>query len=518
MPQASNTPEILIAGGGPTGLALAITCRRFGLQVRVIDRAPQPSQVSKALAVWSGSLEAFEAMGVIDDFLAEGVRLRAISAGDGSVRLATIPIGRGVDSPYPFALLLPQSRTEHLLGQRLAALGVTVERCVELVGFQQDADGVTAQLRHADGREETGRFPYLVGCDGARSTVRQTLGVAFEGYTEPQTGLLCDARMEGNLDPASIYLNWHRGGTVALFPVQHGVWRVFGLREGSGDQPPTLQEMQTLLDRHGPGGLRLHDASWLSMFRVNERLAAKYRVGRCFLAGDAAHIHSPAGGQGMNTGLQDAVNLGWKLGHVLRGIGDPALLLDSYEAERRPVAAEVIKGAAQKQHIAFANNTLSRVLKDIAVPLIARIPAAQKRLQTELSETEIVYRDGPLVRLGAPPQRAGRADVGGRARDVALQANGSGGPAALWPLLGGPQHTLLLFDQALPAAAAENERLQVIRLDASNDPGGEARKRYRVRGPGWVLIRPDQFIAARSDAGNPNALSDYVARVLQAAR
>jgi 2-polyprenyl-6-methoxyphenol hydroxylase-like FAD-dependent oxidoreductase len=516
-----QTPEVLIVGGGPTGLTLAITCRRFGLRVRIIDRLTEPAPVSKALAVWSGSLEAFDALGVVQEFLAAGVRLRALHMGDGSLSLATLEVGKGVDSPYPFALLLPQSRTEQLLTKHLAALGVSVERGVELLGFEQDADGVTAQLRHADGQEETIHSTYLVGCDGARSVVRHTLGIPFEGYTEPLIGVLCDAGIEGDIDPASIYLNWRHGSAVALFPVERRIWRVFAMRQpDGGEQPPTLEEMQTQLDQHGPGGLRLHDPIWLSVFHVNERLAAKYRVGRCFLAGDAAHIHSPAGGQGMNTGLQDAVNLGWKLGHVLRGLGDAELLLSSYEPERRAIAGDVIKGAAQKQHMAFASGIMTRVLKDVAIPVISRIPAAQKKLQTELSETEIVYHDGPLVALGAPPKHSGRADVGGRARDVVIHADGNGGPTSLWPKLNGTQHTLLLFDQDVPAAAlgVGAEHLQIIRLDAANDPGGEARKRYSLRGPGWVLVRPDQVVAVRSDTGSTACLADYVTHVLQPAR
>ncbi|HUA78354.1 MAG TPA: FAD-dependent monooxygenase, partial [Acetobacteraceae bacterium] len=324
-------PQILIVGAGPTGLSLAITCHRFGVPVRLIDRAPQASEVSKALAVWSGSMEALAAMRVMPGFLAEGVRLRAVSAGPRGRARVSIPIGAGIDSPYPIPLLLPQSRTERLLGTRLAELGGTIERGVALAGLHQNENGITASLRHANGQEETVRPRFLVGCDGARSTVRQALGLSFEGYAEPGTFLLADARIEGRpLDPASIYIWWGSEGTVALFPVEDGVWRIIAARRGnvSGDDgaPASLPEIQAALDRNGPGGLSLHDPGWLSTFRINERQASAYRIGRCFLAGDAAHIHSPAGGQGMNTGIQDAVNLGWKLAYALHGIGNGDLL------------------------------------------------------------------------------------------------------------------------------------------------------------------------------------------------
>jgi 2-polyprenyl-6-methoxyphenol hydroxylase-like FAD-dependent oxidoreductase len=510
--------QVLIAGGGPTGLSLALTLRRFGITPRIIDRSPTPAGVSKALAVWSGSLEALAGMGVMDDFFGAGQRLKALCVGDASKELARLAVGEGIDSPYPFPLLLPQSRTEQILTARLAALGIEVERGIELVGLAQDTGRVTATLKHSDGRTEEARTSYLVGCDGARSFVRQTLGVDFEGYTEPQTFLLGDVLIDGgNLDHTCIYLWWHGGGTIALFPFGGNVWRIFAVRENDeGAEPPKLSELQEHADRHGPPGMRLRDPTWLSAFRINERLAAHYRVGRCFLAGDAAHIHTPAGGQGMNTGMQDAVNLGWKLAYALNGVGDRELLLASYEAERRPVAHDVIKSAAQKQHAAFSQGHLTQALKDIAVSIFGNIPAVQKKLQIELSETDIVHRDGPLVALGDPPRRAGRADVGGRARDVVL-ANGAGG-GSLWPRLVEPRHSLLVFaNGAEPpgldsVTQAAGDRLQVIHVDADNR---EAAQRYHLDGSGWVLIRPDQVVAARGESSDTTLLTRYVDRVLR---
>jgi 2-polyprenyl-6-methoxyphenol hydroxylase-like FAD-dependent oxidoreductase len=510
--------QVLIAGGGPTGLSLALTLRRFGITPRIIDHSPTPAGVSKALAVWSGSLEALAGMGVIDDFSGAGQRLKALCVGDASKELARLAVGEGIDSPYPFPLLLPQSRTEQILATRLAAMGTQVERGVELVGLAQDNDHVTATLKHGDGRTEEVRASYLVGCDGARSLVRQTLGVDFEGYTEPQTFLLGDVLIDGgDLDHTCIYLWWHGGGTIALFPFGGSVWRIFAVRENDeGAEPPKLSELQEHADRHGPPGMRLRDPTWLSAFRINERLAAHYRVGRCFLAGDAAHIHTPAGGQGMNTGMQDAVNLGWKLAYALNGVGDRELLLASYEAERRPVAHDVIKSAAQKQHAAFSQGHLTQALKDTAVSIFGNIPAVQKKLQVELSETDIVYRDGPLVALGDPPRRAGRADVGGRARDVVL-ANGAGG-GSLWPRLVEPRHSLLVFaNGAEPpgldsVTQAAGDRLQVIRVGAGNR---EAAQRYHLDGSGWVLIRPDQVVAARGESSDTTLLTRYVDRVLR---
>jgi 2-polyprenyl-6-methoxyphenol hydroxylase-like FAD-dependent oxidoreductase len=518
---AQRVEDVLIVGAGPTGLSLAISLRQYGIAVRIIDRSAQSSAVSKALAVWSASLEALHGMGVVDTFLQHGKRLKALCIGDGKRQLARMEVGEGIDSPFPFPLLLPQSETEHLLGAQLAALGVTVERGVELTGLAQDDDGVTANLSHTGGHCETARARYLVGCDGARSAVRQALGIAFDGYTEPQTFLLGDVRIDGGvLDHDNIYLWWGRGGTVALFPFERDTWRIFAMREDdtNGDTAPTLDELQDHADRHGPPGLRLRDPSWLSAFRINERVAARYRSGRCFLAGDAAHIHSPAGGQGMNTGIQDAINLGWKLAYVLRHAGNPGLLLDSYEPERRAVALDVVKAAGQKQHLAFSSGAVTRILKDLAVSILGNLAVVQKELQIELSETEVTYRDGPLVALGLPPRRVKRTDVGTRARDAAMTIAGE--TRRLWPLLGRGLHTLLVFEEngttidTSQIAARGGERLAVVRVTPQSDLNGDMRVRYHQQGPGLVLIRPDLVVAARAGAQDLGPVQNYLDCVL----
>jgi len=516
---------VLVTGAGPTGLSLAITLRRYGVPVRIIDRADEPAGVSKALALWSASMEALEGMGVMDAMLAEGTNLNSLRIGDGARELAAMAVGKGIDSPYPFPLLLSQARTERILTARLSALGVEIERGVELTGLSQDEEQVSAELKHPDGRTETLHTPYLAGCDGARSAVRHALGIEYQGYTEPYTYLLGDVLIDGdNLDHQSIYLWWHNGGTAALFPFEESVWRVFAMRKpGSGDEPTTIAELQEHIDRHGPGGLHLSDPSWLSVFHINERLAERYRSGRCFLAGDAAHIHSPAGGQGMNTGIQDAVNLGWKLAYVLNGIGDTDVLLDSYEAERRPVARDVVDAAAQKLHIAFNSGSKAKtVIKNLAVSIFGNLPAVQKKLQVELSETEIVYREGPLVALGAPPRKPKRTDVGARARDAAFVDTASGAERRLWPLLSELHHSLLLFEDADHSIAVDEiaegtgDRLRIVRLDGRSDPTHAARDRFRFDGPGWVLVRPDQVVAARGKAGDLSGLNRYLDRVLRA--
>jgi 2-polyprenyl-6-methoxyphenol hydroxylase-like FAD-dependent oxidoreductase len=461
-----NAAEVLIVGAGPTGLSLGITLRRWGIPVRIIDRNAQPTSVSKALALWSASLEALQGMGVVDRFVAEGQRLNALCVGEGDRRLATLAIGEGIDSAFPFPLLLPQSRTEALLTERLAELGVSIERNVELVGLTQDDAGVTATLRHADGHDETVRTKYLAGCDGARSAVRQSLNITFEGYTEPQTFLLADVKIDGgNLDHRSIYLWWHNGGTVAMFPFGKEVWRIFSMRgedSPKGDEPATLEEMQHCVDRFGPRGLRIHDPSWLSIFRINERLVTKYRVGRCFLAGDAAHIHSPAGGQGMNTGIQDAANLGWKLAAAVAGWGGEALL-DSYQSERHPVGRSVLRSSGLLVRLALIRPRWGRAVRNAVTAVVLGIPPVGQRIAEVIS--------GIGVRYAAP--RGADRRVGTRAPDVPLRDGRS-----LYEALRGGRFVLL------GARAAELDLPPAV--DAAAQPGRDDDR--------LVLVRPDGYV------------------------
>jgi 2-polyprenyl-6-methoxyphenol hydroxylase-like FAD-dependent oxidoreductase len=491
--------DVLVVGAGPTGMSAAITLRRFGVAVRIIDRQSEPALVSKALVLWSATLETLQGMGVIGDFQAAGRRLHTVRIGDGARQVAELAVGDGIDSAFPFPVLLSQARTENILRQRLAALGVEVERGLELVDLEQDAEGVTVSLRRADGSTEACRVRFLVGSDGADSAVRQVLGVAFEGLTGPQTILQGDVHIDGgDLDGRSLYIWRRNGGTVALVPFEENVWRVVATRDGGpADQPTTLEQLQQTVDRHCLPGLHLSHPTGLSVFHTNERLAAHYRRARCFLAGDAAHCHSPAGGQGMNIGIQDGVNLGWKLAYVLQGHGDAELLLGSYEAERRTAAPVAAGDSALRLPLAFS---ISGVDVDAALAIVGRLPALQKMLQVQLSET---------------------ATVGARAPDAEWRDLATGEKRSLQPLLAEPRHSLLIFEDkpgsidVAKAVAGAMDRIQILRFDAASDPDGQLRQRYHVRGPSWVLIRPDQMVAARGTASDLAVLDLYLDRVVR---
>jgi len=343
--------QVLIVGAGPVGLTAAAELARYGISVRLIDQSPRPTETSKALVLWSRTLELLDRMGGTQTFLDAGLRAHAASMRSGATVLGRAHFD-DIPSEYNFALMIPQSETERLLTAKLQSFGVSVERQVTLVGFTQAADGVEARLRHADGREESVTTKWLIGSDGAHSTVRHGLDVEFHGSAQGDEWLLADVRLEGDAAPPAdemgIYL--HRDGPLALFPIPGGRARLIAdvgkVDPNNPRHDPTLADCQAMVDQRAGGDFRVADPVWLTHFRINERKVSEYRHGRIFLMGDAAHIHSPAGGQGMNTGMQDAINLAWKLAMVVRNQAG-AVLLDSYSPERTAVGGMVLRNATR---------------------------------------------------------------------------------------------------------------------------------------------------------------------------
>ena len=417
--------DVLIVGAGPVGLMLAAELARYGVAVRIIDQSAHATQTSKALVVWPRTLELMDRMGCGGAFLAAGLRAHGATIRGGDAVLGHARFD-DVASPYPFALMIPQSETERLLGEHLSSLGVEVERNVRLDGVVQREAVVEARLTRADGRTETCEVAWLAGCDGAHSSVRHALGVDFHGSTQSDEWLLADVRLEGAAAPppdeVAPYL--HRDGPFVIFPIPGGRARVVAdVGKADLDKPPTnptLEDVQALIDRRAGGGFRAYDPVWLTHFRINERKVAEYRAGRIFLAGDAAHIHSPAGGQGMNTGMQDAINLAWKLAMVIRGDAAPALL-DSYSPERSAVGDMVLRNAAALTSVSTVANPAAQALRNVALRFLLGLHAVQHRMATTMSEIDIAYPHSPLssgagagARLapeqyGGPPPGSGRA-------------------------------------------------------------------------------------------------------------
>jgi 2-polyprenyl-6-methoxyphenol hydroxylase-like FAD-dependent oxidoreductase len=502
----------LVVGAGPVGLAMAAELKRYGVAMRVIDKAANRTDKSKALVVWSRTLELFDRMGCGDAFLAAGRRIRGGTISGGGKRLAHFEFA-GLDSPHPYGLTIAQSETERLLAEHLGRLGGQVERAVELIGFSQSADGVQARLRHAGGVDEIVECDWLLGCDGAHSGVRHGLGMEFSGVTEPSDFWLADVRLTGQgvpKDENALY--WHRDGILALFPFPPDRVRIIGdlgLSAGDGEPPdPTLVEVQRLLDERGPGGLSASDPAWLANFRVNERKVAEYRERRVFLAGDAAHIHSPAGGQGMNTGIQDSCNLAWKLALVCRGVGAGGPLLDSYSRERSAVGDLVLKNAARLTHVAILRNRLGQIVRNNLVSLLGELPPVQRRMAAMLAELDIAYPDSPLNRkvVGAPSGH-GVPNPGERAPlDSALARRIGAGNQPKFTLLGG--------------AAASVAYEPLMRrfgdlLTPFDTPAADLVREYGGLEHGAWLIRPDGYVALAVPEDGAAAVADYLAEIMR---
>jgi 2-polyprenyl-6-methoxyphenol hydroxylase-like FAD-dependent oxidoreductase len=468
------SPKVLIIGAGPVGLTLAIELTRFGIPVRIVEQAAERTDKSKALVLWSRTLELLDRQpGGAGAFVTAGFRVHAVNLLSGDQLIGRLQMD-SVDCAYPFALMIPQADSERILEQRLESLGVKVERQREVVGLDLRADGADAVLRTPDGREEKTSTEWLVGCDGAHSLVRHTMAVPFAGKTMDSDWILADLHMSGYPVPdseATVY--WHRDGAFVIFPIAPGRYRLLADQPPSGaahPPTPTLEQVQAVVSRRGPPGMTVSDPIWLAGFRINGRKVASYRSGRAFLCGDAAHVHSPAGGQGMNTGMQDAFNLAWKLALVLKGRGTDTLL-ESYSAERSAVGDLVLKNAERLTAVGTTRNPLLRTVRDVVGHLVLGLKPVAHTLADTMSEVSIGYPKSPLNARSA----SGLTGPAPGERCVAGRPFGAGNEP-LFALMGDAQAAGDLI-RKYPGALEPTARIPP-------DPRGL-----------W-LIRPDGYVAA----------------------
>ena len=300
----SAEDTVLVVGAGPVGLLMASELARHGVPVRVIDKAPAASDKSKALGVHARSLEMLENIGIVESFLAAGINIYGVSVYCEGKRIVHLGFDE-LKSPYPFVLMIPQSKTESILSEHLAHLGYQIERNVELIGFSDEQEQVIATLRHADGLIETMPTPWLIGCDGAHSTVRHILGLPFAGAQYQEVFGLADVKVDWTLPEDEMHTFLSEEGPLVFFPFGSGRYRVMAeaTHDMDTENAPSLKDFQALVDRRCSAGATLSDPHWLTWFKFHCRSVSRLWCGRVFLAGDAAHIHSPVGGQGMNTGM-----------------------------------------------------------------------------------------------------------------------------------------------------------------------------------------------------------------------
>jgi 2-polyprenyl-6-methoxyphenol hydroxylase-like FAD-dependent oxidoreductase len=374
---------VVVVGAGPTGLALACQLRAAGVDVLVLERAAQGANTSRAAVVHARTLEVLEGVGVTPRLLAQGHVVPTFTMRDRDRTLLTLDFS-DLPTAYPFTLMIPQSRTETILGDRLAELGGTVHRPWNVTAVTPSPTEALVTAVGPDGTREQVRARYVVGADGMHSEVREAAGIAFTGGRYPQSFVLADVHMSWPLPPDEVQLFLAPAGLVVVAPLPGGVHRVVATVARAPEHPDRA-DVQGLLDERGPGGARVLDVVWGSRFQVHHRVAGTYRRGPILLAGDAAHVHSPAGGQGMNIGIQDAVDLGQTLAAVLGGAApDPALA--DYERRRRPVALDVVALTDRATRLATLHGRTARTGRNLAISLAGHLPAVRHRIALQVAE------------------------------------------------------------------------------------------------------------------------------------
>jgi 2-polyprenyl-6-methoxyphenol hydroxylase-like FAD-dependent oxidoreductase len=497
-------PSVLIVGAGPTGLALALWLTRRGVAVRIIDKTSEPGTTSRALAVQARTLELYRQLGIADRLVQGGVSIAGINLwvkGRKAARAPVGPIGEG-RTPFPFVLIFPQDAHERLLIEELEKHGVSVERRTELIGFEQNDERLRATLTRPDGSREICEAAYLAGCDGASSTVRQQLGIGFPGGTYAGTFYVADVEATGEAADDELHVDLEDADFLLVFPLKPtGRLRLVGIVLGGdadGDGKLTFDEVQGRGLEHI--GLTVSSVNWFSTYRVHHRVANSFRAGRAFLLGDAAHIHSPVGGQGMNTGIGDAVNLGWKLAAVLQGAA-ASTLLDTYEPERIAFARRLVATTDRAFTMVTRQGAIARVVRTKIAPRVApllfKLGPMRDFLFRTVSQVGVNYR-GEFLSEGATD------DLKGGDRLPWIEMEDRADNFAPLASLDWQVHVYGEVRGGVPETCAE------LGLALHAFPWEESMARVGVERGALYLIRPDGHVALADLLADTSTLRKYL--------
>ncbi|HEY8243268.1 MAG TPA: FAD-dependent oxidoreductase [Casimicrobiaceae bacterium] len=497
--------DVLVVGAGPTGLMLACQLARRGIRIAIIDRHGGAAEQTRALAVHARTLEIYRWLGVADEALALGRKGDAVNIWTLGRRMARLPfgdIGTG-QSEFPYVLMLGQDDNERILGAKLRALGVDIQWRTELTAFTQHDDRVEATLRLPDGGTRTITASWLAGCDGAKSPVRELSGIGFPGAPYEQVFFVADTVGTGRMVPGEINVYLSEGGFHLFFPMRgKDRWRVIGIlpKALAGREGVTFDDVVPSIRVHAGDELAFSECLWFSTYRIYHRCAERFRDRRAFLLGDAAHIHSPAGGQGMNTGLQDAFNLGWKLAAVVQGA--PDALLDSYAAERMPVAHRLLRTTDRAFMLAVSDTLTARITR---TRVVARVVAFALRFEAfrqfafgTVSQIGIAYPDSPLSQSIATLP-AGAPHAGDRFPWF----------DDLYARLDDTCFNLVVVGQPAPSSelrAALEGRVHVHALTTD-----------RLPSPSFYVLRPDGHVGLVGGKLDVDAVTRYLAATIAAA-
>jgi 2-polyprenyl-6-methoxyphenol hydroxylase-like FAD-dependent oxidoreductase len=515
--ESMNT-DVLIVGAGPTGLMLANQLIRRGVRAQIIDRHSGPAQQSRALGVQARTLEIYHKLGIAKRAIELG------KVGDGAniwaqgVHMANVPLGAAGKNvtPYPYILVLGQDDNELIMGDKLRELGGSVQWNTELVSLEQSPGKVAATLKQPDGTKRTIMAKYVAGCDGANSAVRELNGITFPGAPYEHVFFVADVECTGSMiaDQVNVYL--FRDGFHLLFPMRgKDHWRVVGILppELRGRNDLKFEDTIPSLRQEAGSNLAFKSCSWFSTYRIHHRHASHFRAGRCFLLGDAAHIHSPVGAQGMNTGLQDAYNLAWKIALVVKGTADAALL-DTYEEERLPIAQRLLNTTDRGFRLVVSDSWLAGLFRTKILARIMAFAMSQERIQKfafrTISQTGINYRTSSLSEnLKGLPSDAPQA--GDRFPWLKLKFKANGDVEDLFERLDDTRFNLIVVGQPSPSANAfglgDLVRSHVIPDDPAND---QELSRAHISGPSFYLLRPDGHVGLSGTQLDVSEVARYV--------
>ncbi|MEU8551438.1 FAD-dependent oxidoreductase [Streptomyces roseoverticillatus] len=526
----SADTEVLVAGAGPVGLTAAHELARRGIRVRIVDRAEGPAVTSRATATHARALEVYHQMGLLEDVLRLGRKVDRFTMHQRGRALARLDADFSeLPTRFPFTLQIDQVLTERVLRDHVRDLGVKIEWGVALEDLEDLGDGVRVRLRHGEGEPETVTVPWLIGADGAHSTVRKKLGMPLLGENN-ETWLTADAVLDTDLPPDSLHWMHTGNGTILMVPFPAtNTWRLLDTVDvDRADEPEVIAARFARKISEGTGRpTTVRELTWVSVFTIRQRMIREMRAGRVFLAGDAAHVHSPASGQGMNTGVQDAHNLAWKLAGVLRGRAEEKLL-DSYSAERVPVGEKLLLSTKTATGLVALRNAAAPVLLPLALGLLSAVRPLKRRVerkvQREMSGLALSYPQSPLT---VPAQETGGIAPGGRVGCSAAEERSSAGWRELSAELTDPRWTLLA------RAGSTGGRKVLERIDARYgeavsvrsvsetgddatgpypmaDPGAALWRGIGVTGTGFALIRPDGYLAAKGPLTTAGALEELL--------
>jgi 2-polyprenyl-6-methoxyphenol hydroxylase-like FAD-dependent oxidoreductase len=530
--------DVLIVGAGPGGLALASLLACYDVNLRIIESDPGPTTQSRATLIHVRTLELLNKLDIAEQMIAEGVKISNLDLMTHGKLVAQYPLVPPTlqetnPTPFPYALALPQGRTQQLLLDFLARQKKEVEWQKSLLSFTQAPAQVSAVVGHADGQEEIIDARWLVGADGAKSVVRHQLGVPFEGGTYEQTAFLADVDLDANLPRDRQTLNLAHGGFVGILPLPSGAsYRLFGALspafaarfQGAEGSTLPLGDLQRWFDQYFMLDARITRLYWATIYRLHSRLADSFQGGRALLVGDAAHIHSPAGGQGLNLAIGDAFNLAWKLALTLKGQVHPCVL-ESYEKERLPTARAVLKGADRGFEIEASTNLVVEQFRLHVLPVLIQV-LKHSRVFTMLfyslfTQIWISYPHSPIV-AGVPTSKR-IPGAGARAPYDSVEL-GSDGEQGIVDLLKGPEHHLLWFEglgngqQEQPGDQSQVQALLAhyrvaVRIHPIARRNIRLHRRYGADAPCFILVRPDGYVAYRGERRDLAGFKAYLERI-----